>query len=88
MMEVCSLKPKPLMSVRNIQQYDSFVTDTKVGHVADYSMPLEYVVRSLSNIRGHVVNMPLHYLEHEKLIAGGFNVNVNVVTGLIYPAQC
>jgi len=76
------------MSVRNIKQYDNFVTDTQVGHVADYSMPLEYVVRTLSNVRGHVVNMPLHYLEQEKLIAGGVNLSVNVVTGLVHLAQC
>jgi len=76
-----------LISVRNIQEYDKFVTDTKVGHVADYSMPFDYVVRSLSNIRGHVVNMPLHYLEQEELIAGGFNLNVNIVTGLVSHAQ-
>jgi len=74
---------KKLSIVRTVQDYDRFVTDTKIGHVADYLMPLDYVVKSLSNVRGHVVNMPLHYLEQEQLIAGGVNLAVNVVTGLL-----
>lgn len=74
---------RKLSIVRTIQDYDRFVTDTKIGHVADYSMPLDYVVQHLSNVRGHVVNMPLHYLEKEQLIAGGVNLSVNVVTGLL-----
>jgi hypothetical protein len=74
---------KKLSIVRTVQDYDRFVTDTQIGHVADYSMPLDYVVQSLSNVRGHVVNMPLHYLEKEQLIAGGLNLSVNVVTGLL-----
>lgn len=44
-------------------------------------MPLDYVVNRLSEVRGHVVRMPLHYLEKEELIAGGVNLSVNVVTG-------
>lgn len=70
--------------MRTVQEYDQFVTDTQVGHVADYNMPLEYIIQTLSNVRGHVVNMPLHYLEKEQLIAGGVNFSVNVVTGISY----
>lgn len=69
------------MEVRTTADYDKFVTQTKVGHVADYSMPLDYVVRNLSNVRGHVVSMPLHYLENTQLIASGINLAVNEVTG-------
>ena len=68
--------------VHNFQDYKNFVTDTKVGHVADYNMPVDHVIQTLSSVRGHVVNMPLHYLENEQLIDSGINLSVNVVTGL------
>ena len=71
-----------LMPVRTTAEYDAFVTQTPYGHVADYSMPLEYIVRLLSNVRGHIVNMPLHYLEDVQLIHPGFNPSVNEFTGL------
>jgi hypothetical protein len=45
-------------------------------------MPLDYIVKNLSQIRGHIVNMPLHFLEKEHLIAQGINLQVNDITGI------
>jgi hypothetical protein len=70
------------MIVRTTADYDKFVTQTKRGHVADYNMSLDHIVQSLSNVRGHIVNMRLHYMEHAKLIASGLNLDVNFITGL------
>ena len=70
-----------LREVRTKEDYDKFVTQTKVGHVADYNMPLDYVVRGLSAVRGHIVSMPLHYMERVQLIAPGLNLEVNPLTG-------
>jgi hypothetical protein len=58
------------------------VTQTPVGHVADYNMPLDYINKNLSQIRGHIVNMPLHFLEKEHLIDQGINIYVNDFTGI------
>jgi len=62
--------------------YDNFVTQTKVCHVADYNMPLDYVVQSLSAVRGHIVSMPLHYMEKVDLITPGLNLEINPLTGI------
>jgi len=67
--------------VRTTEEYDNFVTKTEVDHVADYSMPLSYIVNRLSEVRGHVVEMPLHYMENVQLIAPGINLEINAVTG-------
>lgn len=68
--------------VRTNEDYDKFVTDTKVGHVAYYDMPLNDIGRSLSDVRGHIVTMPLHYMEKVDLIRGGINLEVNDFTGI------
>ena len=72
---------RELRKVRSTADYDKFVTQTKIGHVADYNMPLDYVVKGLSAVRGHIVSMPLHYMEHTHLIAPGLNLEVNPLTG-------
>jgi hypothetical protein len=69
------------MQVRTNQEYDNFVTETGVGHVADYCIPLKTVVKCLSEIRGHIVEMPLRYMEGAQLIDGGLNFEVNDLTG-------
>lgn len=58
------------------------MTDTKVGHVAYYDMPLKDIERSLSDVRGHIVTMPLHYMEKVNLIEPGINFEVNDLTGI------
>jgi phospholipase D1/2 len=68
-------------NIRTYAEYDKFVTQTAVGHVADYNMPLQYIVNGLSQIRGHIVNMPLHFLENENLID---ILHVNDITDRIY----
>jgi phospholipase D1/2 len=76
------LSLSPFLSiVRNTKDYDNFVTNTPIGHVADYSMPLEHVVTLLSRVRGHIVEMPLHYLEDTQLIQSGLNLSINDLTG-------
>jgi len=58
------------------------VTDTKVGHVANYHMSLQHIETSLSAVRGHIVTMPLHYMEEAALIQPGINLEVNELTGM------
>lgn len=83
MMEVLSpISPQSAEIVRTNEDYERFVTDTKVGHVAYYDMPLQYIVKSLSEVRGHIVRMPLYYMEKVDLIQGGINLEVNDLTGL------
>jgi phospholipase D1/2 len=77
-----SLSLFALSKVLSVEEYEKFVTRTKVGHVADYSMPVEDTKRLLSSVRGHIVNMPLHYMDHTTLIKPG--LMVNEFTGLVY----
>jgi hypothetical protein len=44
-------------------------------------MPLDHIVRSLAGVKGHIVSMPLRYMEDVQLIAGGINLEVNNLTG-------
>src|SRR5579871_5862891 len=61
--------------VRNFQTYHKFVTPTKIGHVADYKMDLDLIVNQLSRVKGHIVSMPLHYMEQEELDQPSFQIN-------------
>jgi hypothetical protein len=70
--------------VRTNKDYEKFVTDTKAGHVADYHTPLSHIVESLSAVRGHIVEMPLRYMEKVALIQPGINFAVNDLTGTSY----
>lgn len=74
--------------MRTNEDYEKFVTDTKVGHVAYYDMPLKDIVRSLSDVRGHIVAMPLHYMEKVALIDPGINLEVNDLTGISEVVTC
>jgi hypothetical protein len=47
-------------------------------------MPLDYVVRLLSGVRGHIVSMPLRYMEKVDLITPGLNLSINPLTGISY----
>lgn len=57
------------------------MTKTDVDHVASYSMPLQYIVNRLSEVKGHVVQMPLQYMKNTELIAPGVNIEINALTG-------
>ena len=70
--------------VRTNEDYKNFVTDTKAGHVASYNTHLSHIKKSLSAVRGHIVEMPLHYMEKVALIQGGINLAVNDLTGTSY----
>ena len=59
------------------------MTKTKVGHVADCSMPYGDVCNLLSQVKGQIVEMPLHYMEKVDLISKGLNLTVNEFTGTI-----
>jgi len=59
------------------------VTKTKVGHVADYSMSYCHVRDLLSQVKGQIVEMPLHYMEKVDLISKGLNLAVNEFTGTL-----
>lgn len=58
------------------------MTKTKVGHVADYSTPVDKVQDLLSEVKGQIVEMPLHYMEKVDLISKGLNLAVNEFTGI------
>ncbi|CAG8464425.1 6353_t:CDS:10 [Acaulospora morrowiae] len=67
-------------NVVNWESYDQFVPDSTLvptGHVANSKANLEEVKNKLSNIRGHLVNFPLHFLEGENLFG---SVISNAVT--------
>lgn len=65
-------------NVHTFAQLDEFLPDRRVvpvGHLADPYIPVEEVKRLLDQIRGHLVWMPLRFLDEEKEIAWGLTVN-------------
>lgn len=61
--------------VLDFATYDKFLTSTKVGHVADYNMDLESVIAQLTRVKGHIVHMPLRYMESVSLDHPSFEIN-------------
>jgi len=77
----------PNETVRNWKQHSEWIkrtADVKIGHAANPDMTLLEIKSELSKIRGHLVDMPLHFLEDEKWLTEGELMAVNPVTLAIY----
>lgn len=76
----------PSDKVRNWKDYHSFFPKPpiKTGHIADPSFDRQWIKERLSQARGQLVNMPLHFLEEEDLEKGARSTEVNQVTLDIY----
>lgn len=65
-------------NVKTFEEYDKFLGSKgsrKAGHVFDEFQPVEVVRQELDKIRGHLVWMPLRFLEDAELAERGLQVN-------------
>ena len=70
-------------NVRTWDQYRQFTGGrSKPGHVHSPDMPAREIKEHLDRVRGHLVEMPLNFLENEDLLA--FDASVNPITLDIY----
>ncbi|KAL1408303.1 hypothetical protein Q8F55_005109 [Vanrija albida] len=77
----------PTDKVRSWTQYSEYIRATgsiKTGHVAHAALTAQEVKNDLSKIRGHLVDMPIHFLEEEAYLTEGDFMSVNSVTLAIY----
>ncbi|WOO77674.1 Phospholipase D1 [Vanrija pseudolonga] len=77
----------PTDKVRNWAQYGEYIRASgsiKTGHVAHAALSVQEVKNDLSKIRGHLVDMPIHFLEEEAYLTEGDFMSVNSVTLAIY----
>lgn len=72
-------------NIRTFKDYENFLPrgDRKQGHLYDPYMPVSDVRRNLDKIKGHLVWMPLRFLEDEKEMAEK-GMAVNQYTESIY----
>jgi phospholipase D1/2 len=67
--------------ILTFQDYDSFTPNPKTdkehkqGHLYARDMPVEQVRKELDRIKGHLVCMPLRFLEKEQMAEKGLQVN-------------
>lgn len=64
-------------SVKNFDDYDRYLPPkgVKAGHIYDQFMPPEEVREKLSQVRGHLVNMPMEFLRDSEMAEWGLQVN-------------
>lgn len=65
-------------NVRNFEDYDRFLGakgSRKAGHIYDAFQPVDVARRELDKIQGHLVWMPLKFLEDAELAERGMQVN-------------
>ncbi|KAG9563314.1 phospholipase D/nuclease, partial [Aureobasidium melanogenum] len=64
-------------NIRTFEDYQNFLprNDMKQGHLYNKYMPDDEVKRALDKIRGHLVWMPLHFLENAEMAEKGLAVN-------------
>merc|ERR1711939_1225171 len=74
----------PVENIRTWNDYDTFAPrkSVKQGHLHDPYMPAAKVREELDKIRGHLVWMPMGFLEEEKMAEWG--MQVNSVTESVY----
>ena len=74
---VCCVFANFVDTVRTFKDYQEFLpkTGVKQGHLYDPFMPGEEVREKLQQIKGHLVWMPLHFLEEENMAERGMQVN-------------
>ncbi len=76
----------PSDKVRSWKEYDEFFPKPpiKTGHIADPSFDLAWIKQRLGQVKGALVQMPLHFLENEDLEKGAMSAEVNAMTLDIY----
>lgn len=65
-------RPVPNDMIRNWQEYDTYIKPNagiNTGHVANKDLTLRQVKEELAKVRGHLVDMPLHFCEVSPNIA-------------------
>lgn len=64
-------------NIKTFADYQAFLPrgDRKEGHLYDPNMPVENVRKALDKIKGHLVWMPLDFLEHQEMAEKGLAVN-------------
>lgn len=64
-------------NIKNFEQYDKFRNgvNEKQGHLHDPFMPVKEVREKLDKIKGHLVWMPLRFLEDANMAEPGLQVN-------------
>lgn len=65
-------------NIKTFEQYDHFMPGRKLwkqGHLADPYMPIEEVKQKLDKVRGHLVWMPLDFLDQAEMAEPGLSVN-------------
>jgi phospholipase D1/2 len=64
-------------SIRNFDDYKNFLPpgEHKQGHLFDMNMSIKEVKQELDKIRGHLVWMPLRFLEEAEMAEKGLQVN-------------
>ncbi|KAM0753544.1 phospholipase D/nuclease [Meredithblackwellia eburnea MCA 4105] len=74
----------PATGIKTWKEYLDFVPKApmKPGHVANKDMSVSFIKESLDKVRGHIVSMPLDFLEKEDLLA--MDASVNPITLAIY----
>lgn len=65
------------MLVKNFDDYDRYLPPkgVKAGHVYDQFMPPEEAREKLSQVRGHLVCMPMEFLQDAEMAERGLQVN-------------
>lgn len=78
-------RPVPCDTVRSWPAYKEYIKNTvKTGHVANPELSVHEVKDQLSKIKGHLVPMPIHFLEQEKYLTEGDFLTVNPITLALY----
>jgi len=69
--------PLTSLSVKTFEDYDTFLPPKGVtaGHIYDRFLPPEDVRAKLSEIKGHLVWMPLNFLQDAEMAEKGLQVN-------------
>lgn len=76
--------PVPAQGIKNWEQYRTWVTSKKVGHIVNQDQfELRYIKEQLARIRGHLVAMPTDFLEDAGLLE--LTAEVNPLT---LPSTC
>lgn len=65
------------MTVKNFDDYDRYLPPkgVKSGHIYDQFMPPEDARRKISEIKGHLVWMPMDFLRDAEMAETGLQVN-------------
>lgn len=73
--------------IRSWAAYKDYVgknAGIKVGHVANPELSLHEIKQLLSTVKGHIVPMPVAFLQDEKYLTEGDFLAVNPITLAIY----